>query len=75
MAPVKKASGILWLEVTGVLFGFVAFTAALEIVRFRAALHATGEDHRNLLLAVVIFLVFAFCALSNFLRASRKSRG
>jgi uncharacterized membrane protein YraQ (UPF0718 family) len=74
MAPVKKASGILWLEVTGVLFAFVAFTAVLEIYRFRSALHATGDDHRNLLLAVAIFLFFGFCALSSFVRARRKSR-
>jgi hypothetical protein len=79
MAPVKRASGILWLEVTGTLFALVAFTGAIEIWRFRTALHATGaassSDHRNLILALAIFLFFGFCAVSSFLRASRKSRG
>jgi hypothetical protein len=79
MAPVKRASGILWLEVTGTLFALVAFTGALEIYRFRAAFHTTGatstSDHRNLLLALAIFLFFGFCTVSSFVRASRKSRG
>jgi uncharacterized membrane protein YraQ (UPF0718 family) len=74
MAPVKRASGILWLEVTGTLFALVAFTGAIEIYRFRAALHTTGSDHRNLLLAALIFLFFGFCTVSSFLRAARKSR-
>jgi uncharacterized membrane protein YraQ (UPF0718 family) len=74
MAPVKRASGILWLEVTGTLFALVAFTGAIEIYRFRAALHTTGSDHRNLLLAALIFLFFGFCTVSSFVRASRKSR-
>ena len=74
MAPVKRASGILWLEVTGTLFALVAFTGAIEIYRFRAALHTTGSDHRNLVLAIVIFLFFGFCTVSSFVRASRKSR-
>jgi uncharacterized membrane protein YraQ (UPF0718 family) len=75
MAPVKRASGILFLEVTGTLFALVAFTGAIEIWRFRDALHATGADHRNLLLAVLIFVFFGFCTVSSFVRASRKSRG
>jgi hypothetical protein len=78
MAPVKKASGILWLEVTGTLFALVAFTGALEIYRFRAAIHPTGPtgatDHRNLVLALAIFLFFGYCTLSSFRRAARKSR-
>jgi len=78
MAPVKRASGILWLEVTGTLFALVAFTGAIEMWRFRNALHPTGatssSDHRNLLLAVAIFLFFGFCTVSSFLRAARKSR-
>ncbi len=79
MAPVKRASGILWLEVTGTLFALVAFTGAIEVWRFRAAVHPSGPngvaDHRNLLLAVAIFLFFGFCTVSSFVRASRKSRG
>ena len=74
MAPVKRASGILFLEVTGTLFALVAFTGAIEIWRFRAALHTPGADHRNLLLAVLIFVFFGFCTVSSFIRASRKSR-
>jgi uncharacterized membrane protein YraQ (UPF0718 family) len=79
MAPVKRASGILWLEVTGTLFALVAFSGAIEIYRFRAALHSAGasasSDHRNLLLAAGIFVFFGSCAISSFVRAGRKSRG
>jgi hypothetical protein len=74
MEPVKRASGILWLEVTGTLFALVAFTGALEVYRFRGAMHVSGSDHRNLLLATGILLFFGFCAVSSFVRASRKSR-
>jgi uncharacterized membrane protein YraQ (UPF0718 family) len=74
MAPVKRASGILWLEVTGTLFALVALSGAIEIYRFRTALRTSGADHRNLLLAAAIFLFFGFCTLSSFVRAGRKSR-
>lgn len=74
MAPVKRAGGILWLEVTGTLFSLVALTGAIEVYRFRGALHRAGPDRRNLLLAVVILLFFGISALSSFVRATRRSR-
>lgn len=73
-APIVKAGGVLWLEVTGALFGLFALAGALEAFRHRAGLHTTGDDRKNLILAVLMFVVFAAFAVSSFRRAGRKSR-
>ena len=59
MAPVKRASGILWLEVTGTLFPRSSpLPERSKSTAFHAALRTRGPDHRNLLLAAAIFLFF-----------------
>jgi hypothetical protein len=73
-APIVKASGILWLEVTGSLFALFAFASAIEIYRHRAGLHTPGDDRQNLILAAGMFALFASFTASSFLRAHRKSR-
>jgi hypothetical protein len=73
-APIVKASGILWLEVTGSIFALFASASAIEIYRHRAGLHSPGDDRQNLILAIGMFALFASLTASSFLRAHRKSR-
>jgi hypothetical protein len=73
-APIVKASGILWLEVTGSIFALFAAASAIEIYRHRAGLQAAGDDRRNLILAAIMFALFAAFTVSNFVRAHRKSQ-
>jgi hypothetical protein len=72
--PVVKVSGIVWLEVTGVLFSLFAIAAAMEIWRRRADFHATGEPRRNLYIAIGMLLVFGWFTVSSFLRARRRAQ-
>jgi hypothetical protein len=73
-APMVKAGKVLWLEVTGSLFGLFAAASALEVFRHRAGLHTVGDERKNLLLAVLMFVVFAAFTVSSFRRAGRKAR-
>jgi hypothetical protein len=72
--PFAKLSGILWLEVTGVLFSLFAIVAALEVWRHRADLHATGAPRQHLFGAILMLALFGYFTISSFLRASRRSR-
>ena len=75
--PVKKLSGVLWLEFTGFFFGLFAVTAGLGAWKLRADLHSTGanvDGHLHFLLAAGMSVVFAYFCLTSFLTARRRSR-
>ena len=48
--PVVRVSGIVWLEVTGVLFSLFAIAAGSYLWQHRADLHVAGTPRQNLLL-------------------------
>ena len=75
--PVARASGVLWLEVTGVFFGLIALFGLQGVWSHRDAFHSTAQnqsDHQHLLLAAALAIVFGYFCLSSFQRAARKSR-
>ena len=72
--PFARASGQLWLELTGVFFGLFALSAAIEIIRERSAFAAGGEEARKGWFAVVMLVVFGYFALTSFLRANRRGK-
>jgi hypothetical protein len=75
--PFVRLSGVLWLEVTGVLFGIFALFALGAVLRFRSAWHATPADtaaHRSLLGALIMLAVFGYFCVSSFVRARRRER-
>ncbi len=75
--PVKKLSGVLWLEFTGVFFGLFAVTAGASAWKLRADLHSTGANadaHLHFLLTAGMSVVFAYFCLTSFLTARRRSR-
>jgi hypothetical protein len=73
LAPVKKAGGVLWHEVMGVLFGLFVLVAAEEAWRGRGALlREPGRTHEWLALAML--LVFGFFMISSFVKARRRGQ-
>jgi hypothetical protein len=75
--PLAKASGALWLELTGVFFGIFALFAAGGAWKMRAALHETVANHDvhvRFLAAVLMAAVFGYFCVSSFVRANRRSR-
>jgi hypothetical protein len=73
LAPVKKAGGVLWHEVMGVLFGLFVLVAAEEAWRGRGALlREPGRTHEWLALAMLG--VFGFFMVSSFLKARRRGQ-
>jgi hypothetical protein len=73
--PFVRLSGVLWLEVTGVFFGIFALLSFGYLWKLRRAWHAGATNHRNLLGALVIFLLFGYFCVTSFLRARRRERG
>ena len=75
-APLRKFSGVLWLEVTGSFFGLFAAFMAEGAWKLRAAVHAPAgsPDLRKLWMHVALFLLFGYFAVSSFVRARRRER-
>ena len=76
--PLVKASGVLWLELTGVFFGIFAVFAGGNAWKMRGALHETSANHNGhvrLLISVAMAVVFGYFCVSSFVRANRRSRG
>ena len=76
--PLAKASGALWLELTGVFFGIFAVSAAGNAWKMRWALHETAANHdahSRLLISVAMMVVFGYFCASSFVKANRRSRG
>ena len=71
--PFAKLSGVVMLEVTGVLFSLFALTAALDIWKHHADFHTAAPGRQHLLFATVMFVVFGYFTASSFVRASRRS--
>lgn len=72
--PVARASGVLWLEVTGVFFGLFALTAAIEVWKRHRDYAAGGEGRQHLYFAVGMLVVFGWFTVSSFLRARKRAR-
>jgi hypothetical protein len=72
--PVARASGVLWLELTGVFFGLFALTAALELYRHRTDFAATGPARQHIWFAAAMLALFGYFTVSSFARARKRSR-
>lgn len=73
--PFAKLSGVLWLEVMGVLFGMVAALAGVAVWQGRGSLRPAAEGLAHEVFGVVMLGLFGYFAVSSFVRASRRSRG
>jgi hypothetical protein len=74
-APVAKFSSVIWLQVTGTFFALLALFLFTPLWKLRGAVHSphSPEAHR-LYLHAAAFAVFAYFAISNFVRASRREK-
>jgi hypothetical protein len=74
VTPVVRFSSVVWLQVTGVFFGLVAFTMGMAAWRSRAGFHAAANSTE----AIKVYAYVAVCALftyftvSSFVRAARR---
>jgi hypothetical protein len=75
--PTVKLSGILWLEVTGVLFGIFALSATMGAWRLHGDMHETATNHdahMHFLVAVGMAVLFGYFCISSFVTAGRRGR-
>src|SRR6185437_7601478 len=59
VTPVVRFSSVVWLQVTGVFFGLVAFTMGMAAWKARTALHAAANSTNT----VKVYGYIAVCAL------------
>ena len=71
--PITKLSGVVMLEVTGVLFSLFAITAALEVWKHHTDLYTPGPPRKHLFFAFLMLATFTYFTVSSFVRASRRS--
>ena len=76
--PVVKLSGVLWLEVTGVLFGIFALFAIGGAWKMRSEMYTTSsshDGHMRFVGAAVMAVIFAYFCMSSFVKANRRGNG
>ena len=71
--PFAHASGVLWLEVTGLFFALFGIFFAQGAWRLRHTWHS-GPSHARLLVYAAVAVVFLYFAFSSFYRARRKEK-
>jgi hypothetical protein len=76
LAPVTKFSSVLWLELTGSFFALIALFLAQGAWKLKASLHAAaGSPQAHKFYVYLVFLaLFAYFAISSFIRAHRRSK-
>ena len=71
--PFAHATGVLWLEVTGMFFALFAFLFAQHLWTLRAAWRS-GPEHAHFLVYAAFSLLFLYFTLSSFARARGRTR-
>jgi hypothetical protein len=71
--PFAHASGVLWLEVTGLFFGLFGLYFAQNAYKLRQAWRS-GPDHLHFVVYCAITAVFLYFTVSSFYRARRKEK-
>lgn len=76
LGPVKKATSVVMLQVTGSFFALLAFALGRGLWKMQGGFHAPAWSQSWLMAWVVAGLtaVLAYFCVSNFVRASRKDR-
>ena len=74
VTPVVRFSSVVWLQVTGVFFGLVAFTMGMAAWRARAGFHAAASSGSAMKVYayVVVCALFTYFTVSSFVRAARR---
>ena len=72
--PFAKASSVLWLEVTGVLFGMFALVAGSWAWSNRMGLAAGGKPAHQEWVRIGMMALFGYLTVSSYVRAARRGR-
>ena len=74
VTPVVRFSSVVWLQVTGVFFGLVAFTMGMAAWKARAGFHAAvnSTDAIKVYAYVAVCALFTYFTVSSFVRAARR---
>lgn len=74
VTPVVRFSSVVWLQVTGVFFGLVAFTMGMATWRARAGFHAAvnSTEAMKVYAYVAVCALFTYFTVSSFVRAARR---
>jgi hypothetical protein len=75
-APLARFSSVLWLQVTGSFFALITVVLGQALWLRRGVLGQGFGSHeaQKLYGLTAVFLLFAYFALSNFVRAARRDR-
>lgn len=73
-APMSRAAGVLWFEITGVFFGIFAAGMGFEAWHRRADLAGRGDARTHALTTVFLLALFTWFTVSSFLRARRRGK-
>lgn len=76
LGPLRRFSGVLWLEVTGFFFGVFTCIMGNQIWKHRAAarLPPANLDAQHFYTYCFFCLLFLYFAVSSFVRARRRER-
>jgi hypothetical protein len=75
MGPVKRFSSVVWLQVTGTFFAVIAAYLSQGLwAHRRDALGVSSTEARTYLVHAGAFALFAYFAVSSFVRARRRER-
>lgn len=76
LAPLRKFSSVLWLEVTGFFFGVFTCIMGNQVWKHREAarLPASNLDAQHFYTYCFFALLFLYFAVSSFARARRRER-
>jgi hypothetical protein len=74
--PLAQFSSVLWLQVTGTFFLLIAGFFSQGLWKTRGAVHLPlhSPDAERFYLHLAAFTIFAYFAVSNFVRAYRRER-
>jgi hypothetical protein len=73
-SPLARFSGVLWLQVTGSIYGLIALTLGQAVWVHRSAIHLapSAKPAQQLYLLIAALILFAYFCLSAFIRAARR---
>lgn len=71
--PFRHASGVLWLEITGMFFALFGLFFAQNVYDARAA-WLKGPEHDHFLLYVALTVIFFWFSVSSFVKAHRRNK-
>lgn len=71
--PFAHASGVLWLEITGLFFGIFTLFFAVNTYKLRYQ-WAVGPDHQRFLVYTIVTVAFGYFTFSSFYRARKKEK-